>query len=492
MMQGPALNLWPLAPELVLLVTALVMLVSGFSLRQDRRKGLAGVSLVAVLGAVGLLFFMRSSPADPAVQDMLVADSYSFFLKLTMLAATFLALLFSIEYVERAGLAQVEYYALLLLSAAGMLLMAGAVNLITVFLALEILSVALYVLVGLNRANPCSAAASLKYLLLGAFASAFMLYGTALVYGQAGTTSLSGIRDLAASQAGNTPPLLLAGLGLMVVGLGFKVALVPFHQWTPDVYVGAPTSVTAFMSVGAKVAGFAALGRVVLYAFGPAKGDWQWLLAGLAALTMTVGNLTALRQTNLKRLLAYSGIAQAGYVLTGLAAANEAGTAGALFYLLAYAFTNVAAFGVVIAVARWYGTDLRGDTLDAYAGLAERRPWLAVALSLFMLSLAGLPPLAGFMAKLYVFAAAVRGGMTWLAIVGVVNSAIAAYYYLRLIAVMVGSNQGQAADRPQPGVVCPAVKVGVVLACLVTLLLGIWPAPVLEWARAAAAALLGG
>jgi NADH-quinone oxidoreductase subunit N len=491
--QDPALTLLrPLAPVILLLVTALAVLSFGFFIRSDRRKALGGVSLTGVLGAVALVFYLRTGPVDAAVQDMLVADGYALFLKVAVLCTTCLAILFSIEYVERTGIAQVEYYALVLLSAVGMLLMAGANNLVTIFLALEILSISLYVLVGLNRAEHRSAAASLKYLLLGAFASAFLLYGIALVYGQAGTTSLSGIRELVGSQGGNTPLLLLVGLGLMVVGLGFKVALVPFHMWTPDVYVGAPSSVTAFMSVGAKVAGFAALGRVVLYAFGGARGDWQWLLAGLAALTMTVGNLAALRQTNLKRLLAYSGIAQAGYVLVGLAAANEPGTAGALFYLLAYAFTNAAAFGVVIAVARWYGVDLRGETLDAYAGLAERRPWLAVAMSLFMLSLAGLPPLAGFMAKLYVFSAAVRGGMTWLAIVGVINSAIAAYYYLRLIAVMAGRNAQQAAEQPKSGVVCPAVKLGLALACLVTLLLGVCPTPVLEWARAAAAALLGG
>jgi NADH-quinone oxidoreductase subunit N len=294
----------------------------------------------------------------------------------------------------------------------------------------------------------------------------------------------------------------------MIVGFGFKVALVPFHLWTPDVYQGAPTSVTAFMSVGAKVAGFAALGRVALYAFAGSQGDWKWLLAGLAAVTMTVGNLVALRQTNLKRLLAYSGIAQAGYILVGLAAGNELGTAGALFYLFAYAFSNVAAFGVVIAVARWHegshtGLPLRqGETLEAYAGLAEKKPWLAVAMSLCLLSLTGLPPLAGFMGKLYVFGAAVQGGLAWLAIVGVINSAIAAYYYLRIVAEMAGKGarsgdwpqqgaaEAKSGDEPTQGVVCPAVKLGLAVACVATLILGLWPAPILEWARSAAEALM--
>ncbi len=492
MIPSPALNLWPLAPEISLLVTALAVLVLGLFLARGRRSGLAWVSLAGVLGAAAFTYYLWDGLAQPAVQDMFVADGYALFLKLVVLAAAALAILFSVEYVERSGLAQVEYYALLLLSAAGMLLMTGAINLITIFLALEILSIALYILVGLNRAEQRSAAASLKYLLLGAFASAFLLYGMALVYGQAGTTSLAGIRGVVGPQGAQQSPLLLVGLGFVIVGLGFKVALVPFHLWTPDVYVGAPTSVTAFMSVGAKVAGFAALGRVALYAFGGAQGDWQWLLAALAALTMTVGNLVALRQTNLKRLLAYSGIAQAGYILVGLSAANELGTAGALFYLATYAFTNVAAFGVLIAVARWYGVDLRGETFEALTGLSERKPWLAAVMALLLLSLAGLPPLAGFMAKLYVFAAAVRGGLTWLAIVGVINSAIAAYYYLRLIVLMTGKGAQRATDLPQAGAICPALKVGLALACLVTLFLGLWPTPILEWARSAAAALMGG
>jgi NADH-quinone oxidoreductase subunit N len=492
MIPSPALDLWPLAPEVTLLVTALVVLVPGLFLAKQWRIGLAWVSLASILGAAALTYYLWDGLAQPAVQDMFVADGYALFLKMAVLAAAALAILFSVEYVERSGLPQVEYYALLLLSAAGMLLMTGATNLVTIFLSLEILSIALYILVGLNRAEQRSAAASLKYLLLGAFSSAFLLYGMALVYGQAGTTSLAGIREVVGSQDAQHSPLLLVGLGFSVVGLGFKVALVPFHLWTPDVYVGAPTSVTAFMSVGAKVAGFAALGRVALYAFGGAQGDWRWLLAALAVLTMTVGNLVALRQTNLKRLLAYSGIAQAGYILVGLSAANELGTAGALFYLLAYAFTNVAAFGVMIAVARWYGVDTRGETLVAFSGLAERTPWLAAVMGLLLLSLAGLPPLAGFMAKLYVFAAAVRGGLTWLAIVGVINSAIAAYYYLRLIALMTGKDAQRATGLPQAGAICPALKVGLALACLVTLLLGLWPTPVLEWARSAAAALTGG
>ncbi|MGC9332778.1 MAG: NADH-quinone oxidoreductase subunit N, partial [Anaerolineae bacterium] len=255
------------------------------------------------------------------------------------------------------------------------------------------------------------------------------------------------------------------------------------------VYEGAPTSVTAFMSVGAKVAGFAALGRVALYAFGDLQGDWQWVLAVLSALTMTVGNLAALRQTNLKRMLAYSSIAHAGYVLVGLAAGNAQGTSGVLFYLFAYAFMNVGAFAIIIAAGRFENATGRGETLDDFAGLAARKPGLAVAMALFMLSLAGVPPLAGFLAKLYVFGAAVGGGLIWLAVFGVVNSVISAYYYLRVV-VQMYMREGRPAEVPAP--VCAGLQVGVTLAAAVIVVLGLWPAPIVDLARTAAQALLGG
>jgi len=484
----PSFNLMVIAPEIVVLVTALLVMGIDLTLRKEQRSRLAWVGLVGVAAAAGLSYYIWDG-TDPALQDMLAADGYALFLNLVILAAAALAILFSVEYVERTGLAQGEYYTLLLLSTAGMMLMAAAINLMTIFLALEILSIALYVLVGLNRAERNSAEAAIKYLLLGAFASGFLLYGMALVYGQAGTTSLAGVRQYVLSLAGEFPVLLAVGLGLMIVGFGFKVALVPFQMWTPDVYQGAPTSVTAFMSVGAKVAGFAALGRVALYTFGPARGDWQWVLAVLAALTMTAGNLMALGQTNLKRMLAYSGIAQAGYILVGLAAGNESGTGGMLFYLFVYAFMNAPAFAVIIAVSRMEGED-QGETLDGFSGLAARKPWLAAAMALFMLSLAGLPPLAGFLAKLTVFGAAVQADLTWLAIVGVINSVMAAYYYLRVVLVMY-MKEGRS-TKAAAGVICPALQVGLGMAAVAIVLLGLWPAPIVELARITVAALLGG
>jgi NADH-quinone oxidoreductase subunit N len=276
----------------------------------------------------------------------------------------------------------------------------------------------------------------------------------------------------------------------MIAGFAFKVALVPFQMWTPDVYQGAPTSVTAFMSVGAKVAGFAALGRVALYAFSDLWSEWVWVLVVLSALTMTVGNLSALRQTNLKRMLAYSSIAHAGYILVGVAAGNQTGASAVLFYLFGYAFMNVGAFAVIIAVGRFEGTAGGGETLDDFAGLAARKPWLAATMALFMLSLAGMPPLVGFLGKLYIFGAAVEANLIWLAVIGVINSVISAYYYLRVIVVMymVESSEAEAG----PSLVSPALQVGVGLASVAIVVVGLWPAPILNLAQLSAMALLGG
>jgi len=499
----PSFDLLIVAPEIAVLLTALLVMVVDMFLPQAQKPRLAWLSLVGVVAAAGLAYYIWDG-TNPALQDMLAADGYALFFQLAILAAAGLALLFSFDYVRRIGLPQGEYYALLLLATAGMMLMAAAINLMTIFVALEILSLALYALVGLDRSRLRSGEAALKYFLLGALASGFLLYGMALVYGQAGTMSLAGVREVVgqAAPAAGSEGLLLVGLGLMIVGFGFKVALVPFQMWTPDVYEGAPTSVTAFMSVGAKAAGFAALGRVALYAFGARQDDWVWVLAILAAVTMTLGNLAALRQASLKRMLAYSSIAHAGYILVGVAAGNALGTSGVLFYLLAYAFMNVGAFALIIAAAHFppaspdsvaEGLE-RGEALKDLAGLASHKPGLALAMALFMLSLAGMPPLAGFMGKLYVFGAAVQAGLVWLAIVGVLNSVVSAYYYLRVVVYMYmrPGPVPKVDSTPAPHLVSPALQVGLALAAAVVVVLGLWPGPVLELARIAAASLLGG
>jgi NADH-quinone oxidoreductase subunit N len=485
----PPFDLSVIAPEIVLLITAVLVMMVDLFLDREQKRRLAWLSLVGVVAAAILSYYVWSDK-DQTLHDMLAADGYALFLNLVILSAAGLAILISVEYTARIGLAQGEYYSLLLFSTTGMMLMAAAINLVTLFLGLELLSIALYVLVGLNRAERRSGEAALKYLLLGAFSSAFLLYGVALIYGQTGTTSLAGVRQHLTS-GGVYSPTLAVGLGLLLIGFGFKVTLVPFQMWTPDVYQGAPTSVTAFMSVGAKAAGFGALGRVTLYAFGGLQGGWTWLLAVLALLTMTVGNLVALRQTNLKRMLAYSSIAHAGYILVGLTASSELGGSAVLFYLLAYTCMNMVAFSMLIAVGRLRGEDGRGDHLEDLVGLAARRPSLAAAMSLSMLSLAGVPPLAGFLGKLYLFGAAVQAGLMWLAVCGVLNSVVSAYYYLRVVAAMY-MQESAAPDEVGPSRICPAFQVGVGLASMAIIILGVWPVPIVDLARLATAVLMGG
>jgi NADH-quinone oxidoreductase subunit N len=424
-----SLNLLAVLPEIILIAATLIILVVDLVIRDKRVLG--WFSFFAVIAAFLAALVLR--PASPAIQNMIVADGLGRFGSLAVLAAAALALLLSIpraEFTTRAG----AYYALLLLATAGMTTLTVAGDFMTIFLGIEILSIALYVLVGLYRGDVYSAEAALKYFLLGAFASGFLLYGIALIYGATGTTNLATLRQSIAPLSSALPfaPILPIGIGLLLVGFGFKLALVPFHMWTPDVYVGAPTPVTGFMSVATKVAVFAALIRV-LQALPTHEQPWLLALAALAVLTMTLGNLAALRQTSLKRMLAYSSIAQAGYILIGLAAGTSAGAEAALYYLAAYTFMNLGAFATVLAVQR---ADRNDVTREDMVGLSGRQPALAVVMAVFMFGLTGIPPLAGFFGKLYVFGSAIAAGLTWLAIVGVINSAIAAYFYLRVTVVM--------------------------------------------------------
>jgi len=479
----PSLNLIALAPEFAIIVAALVVLLVELFRGEEESALPAWLSLAGVIISAAVLFANWGSEAS-SFQNMATADSYSLFLNLVFLTTAGLSILISIEYVVREGMAAGEYYALLLLATAGMMLMGAATDLIIIFLALEMLSIPLYVLTGLNRARLESGEAALKYFLLGAFASGFFLYGIALTYGATGTTNLAGIVGFLGSASAGPYLYLYIALGLLLIGFAFKVALVPFHTWVPDVYQGAPTSVTAFMSVGAKAAGFAALARVLLYAFPTLESSWAVPLAALAVLTMTLGNLAAIAQTDIKRMLAYSSIAHAGYILVGVVAANEAGAAGVLFYLLAYALMNVGAFATAIVVGQ------RGEPgveIADYAGLASRRPFLAAAMAIFMLSLAGVPPLAGFMGKFYLFSAAVQADLTWLAIIGVLNSVLSAFFYLRVIVVMYMKE----AEEPKPLSLSLPLAVAVALAALGTLALGLWPSPLLGIAQQAISALLG-
>jgi NADH-quinone oxidoreductase subunit N len=482
----PSLNLAALAPPLIVIVTALLLLL--FDLGVSDKRILGYLALLGVALAFGVSITMGMHPPQ-AFQSMAVSDGYTLFFNLIFLVAAGLSLLVAIDYLERHGMQRGEYYALLLFSTSGMMLMAAATDLIVVFLALEIMSVSLYILAGFRQGQIASAEAAMKYFILGAFASAFFLYGAALTYGATGTTNLEQI-GLWLSGSGvpqGLDPLALVGLGLLLVGFAFKVAAVPFQWWTPDVYQGAPTSVVAFMSVGAKGAGFAALIRVLNFAFGstPYVARWSIAVGILAVLTMTVGNLIALNQKDIKRMLGYSSIAHAGYIMVGVAAANDSGVRGVLFYLLAYAFMNVGAFAVASVVER---RDEFSTTLRDYSGLSQREPLLAAAMAIFMLSLTGIPPLVGFWGKLFVFRAAVESGQSWLAIVGVINSAISAFYYLGVVVYMYmrgpleyASLRHGEEDQSQPvgSIQLPAAAgMAVLLAMLLTVILGLWPGPV--------------
>ncbi len=485
MIETPVLNFSVLAPTLALVVAALIVLLVDLFLPRRHKQWLAYLALLGIVAAfvaTGALW-SATEPAFQGTDGMAVADGYALFFNYIFLTVAGLAVLISVDYISRQGLAQGEYYALLLLSTAGMSVMAAATDLMALFVGLEIVSIPLYIMAGLKRERAESNEAGLKYLLLGAFASAFLLYGIALTYGASGSTGLSAVA-MGLASASSARLLAVAGLGLFIVGLGFKVALVPFHAWTPDVYQGAPTSVTAFMSVGAKAAGFAALGRALAVAFPGLLNDWGLLLAVLAALTMTVGNVGALLQSDLKRLLAYSSVAHAGYLLVGLVAANKAGLAAMLFYLLAYGFMNVGAFAVVLAVERAGGGSV---SVESVAGLAASKPALAAGMALALLSLAGMPPLAGFVGKFYLFRAAVEADLTWLAVVGVLNSAVSAYFYLKVVVAMYFREPAEGETVKT----CPLVGAAVAAATLGVVILGVLPSLLLALAEMSAQGVMG-
>jgi len=481
------LNFELLAPELTLAATAIVVILLDFVIK--RKWWLAAVSIIGLAVAAGFTISMWGGGSLALFNNMLAVDSFALFFKLLFLVIAALVILASAGYVAKFRRFQGEYYALVLLSALGMMLMAATAELISIYLALELTSISLYILVGFLK-DPKSTEASLKYLLLGAVASAVLLFGMALVFGFTGQTRLG---DIAGAIQGMSlagvlsSPGLIAGMVLMVAGFGFKIAAIPFHMWVPDVYEGAPTPITAYLSVGSKAAGFAVLLRVFYSAFGLPTWlslDWGLLFAILAAVGMTLGNVIALPQTNIKRMLGYSSIAQAGYLMVGLAtvglasATDIAGRSGLLFFLASYALTNLGAFIAIIAISSKLDSDLISD----YSGMARRAPVLALALTLCLISLIGMPPAAGFMAKFYIFSGAVQHGLLWLVIIAVINSVISAYYYLRVVKVMW---MGQPASRAKvPSSV--ALRVALAISCLGVLLLGLVPGFVMKLAEMAA------
>jgi len=417
------------APILALTVTVLlVMVAEAFRVGSSRFSffltltGLTAAALIAGKGA---------GTRGAAFQDMVVVDGPTSVLTIIICGTGILSTLLSRSYLELRGSHRSEFYMLVLFAVVGMILMASAGDLIIVFLGIELMSICLYVLAGFFRTRDVGNESALKYFLLGAFSTGFLLYGIALVYGTTGTTNLSLIGSAYAGVANQ--PLFLLGVGLLMVGLSFKVAAVPFHMWAPDVYEGAPTVVTGLMATGAKTAAFGAFAAVFLRTFDPAGSTTADVLALLAAASMVVGNIIAIAQTNLKRMLAYSSIAHAGYMLSGIAAGSVEGQNGVILYLAAYAATTLGAFGIVGWLERETG---EGTSLEEYAGLSKHQPVIAALMALFMFSLTGIPPFAGFIGKYSVFLAAVRADMTWLAVVGVLTSAVSAYYYLRVVVMM--------------------------------------------------------
>ena len=437
---------------------------------------------IGPLGAIGLVGAAIASVAlwnhNASSFGVVVADNFGLFVTLVLVIVGLLSLAISGPTIARQRLPAGEYYALMLFALAGMMLMATASDLLVIFLALEVLSLAVYVLTGIRRDSPAATEASFKYFLLGAFSSAFFLYGIAFTYGVTGTTHLDRIGILMAARTTPTTPMQLLALGLLLVGFAFKVSAVPFHMWTPDAYEGASPAVTGFMSTGVKAAAFAAFGRVFLTAFEPLRADWVPVVWVIAAATMILGTVVGVAQTSVKRMLAYSSIAHGGYLLVALVAGNDVGKGAVLFYLLAYAVTNLGAFGVIALLE---SADRPNDQIRDYAGLGKAHPALAALMTMFLLSLGGFPPMAGFIAKWYVFSAAIKGGYTWLAIIGVLTSVISVFFYLRVVVVMYMTPTDSPAQFPAVPRIAGAA---LVVSALLVVYLGILPSRVLDWAAA--------
>jgi NADH-quinone oxidoreductase subunit N len=480
-----------LLPEIVVIACALVlMLVAAWRHGDERAERLVGqLSLVGLIAALATVIWFWASNLYPSrtVPEMITLDPFRYALDVVFLLGAIGTVLLSLGYLGRERILVPEYYVLLLFATAGMMLMAGASDLLVLFLGLEVMSVSVYVLAGIQRRSAASAEAALKYFLLGAFASGFLLYGIALLYGATGTTNLYLINLQLRGGAGDHGLMLLFGVALLLVGLGFKVSAAPFHMWAPDVYDGAPTPVTGYMATAVKAAGFAALVRVLVTGFGDAPGIWQHLVFWLAILTMLTGNLVALAQRNVKRMLAYSSIAHAGYLLVAVACGTTLGGSALVFYVLAYTLMTLGAFGVLSVAGREGERDVRIDDLS---GLAKRRPWLALAMAIFMLSLLGFPGTIGFIGKWYILTAALGAGQQALAIVLVLTSVVSAGYYLPVVMAMYMKDETEPGTIERAGYRLGAGARAVVFAAaLLILAFGVWPSQALSLANQGGRAL---
>lgn len=477
MTEIPSIDFMLILPVIIVAGTGtLLMIVDMFaSEEQDSWAPILTITgLIASLAFTLLAWNNAGSTFTPTGgSPMIVVDNFATFLNATFLLTGILTIFLSLNYLKENNLNRPEYYMLILFSVAGMMLMGMSNDLITIFISLELLSIPLYILSGFAWPKAESEESAMKYFLLGAFSSGILVYGIALMYGATGSTALPEIFAALDTSSG----LAMMGIAMLLVGFAFKVAAVPFHMWTPDVYQGAPTAVTAFMSVGAKVAGFAALLRIFTVAFPSASDVWAPALGVMAAITMILGNVVALSQQNIKRMLAYSSIAHAGYILMAISAIPHSpdGTSAALFYMFAYLFSNLGAFAVIIAVERKDD----GVMLENYKGLAKSSPLLALAMAYFMLSLTGVPPTGGFSGKFFVFRTVMEAEMVWLAVIGVVTSVVSGYFYLRVVFLMYMFD-GEGNIKIQP-----AIGVAVAVTVIATVLLGVWPTAWYDIAREA-------
>jgi NADH-quinone oxidoreductase subunit N len=468
-------------PVLCVTLAGLVILLAESFRHRNERMPIAGLPLIGLAGAGLACVFLWDRNATSF--GVVTADNFALFVNLVLIGIGILTVLFAAQTLERDRLPSGEFYTLVLFAIAGMMLMAQATDLLLLFLALETMSIAVYVLTGLRRDQTTSTEAAFKYFLLGAFSSSFFLYGIAFIYGIAGSTSLDRIGSVIAAQSMSGNPMILLAVGLMIVGFGFKIAAVPFHMWSPDAYEGAPAVVTGFMSTGVKAAAIAGFARVFLSALEPMIGEWAPVLWVVAAATMIVGTVVGVAQTSLKRMLAYSSIAHGGYLLVGLVAGNDTGKAAILFYLAAYAITNLGAFGVIALLG---SRERANDDLRDYAGLWNSHPALASMMTIFLLSLGGFPPTVGFIGKWYIFSAAVSAGYYWLAIIGVLTSVVSVFFYLRVVVMMYMSERDA---RPVPVALTRLAMGALALSVVIILALGIMPTPLIDLAQASVATI---
>ena len=467
-------------PEITLVIAGTLLMVLDPILRRRTSSVFGHLSLLALVTALGGAFCANAN-GGAAFGGMLTVDGFATFFRVLVIVAGILAVLPSYRFLARQDAETSEYHALLLFSIAGQCLMAASNDLIMVFIGLEISSIASYVLAGYLREDKRANEAALKYFLLGSFATGFFLYGVALIYGATGSVNLSNVRA-SILHGGSDPIFLGVAAALMFVGLAFKVSAAPFQIWAPDVYQGAPTPVSGFLSAGPKAAAFAIFLRIFITAFDPIGNRWEPLVWAVALASMCVGNFAALWQTNVKRMLAYSSIAHAGYVLVALTAHSDTGTAAAMFYLAAYAFMNIGAFSCVAYLS---GTGERYQSIDDFKGLGRRQPLAAAMFTIFLLSLIGVPLTGGFFGKFYIFKAALESRLIWLTVLGLLTSAVAAYYYLRILVMMYMHEPVEATQSAEP--LSPSVQIALILPALGTLVLGIFPTWVLDFAGKSAA-----